>query len=308
MMGSVQVSADSLRSHPMPSRAITALIVAFWLATIGWFVSREVLPKWWAGEPPTYTIELADEANRHPIPNYWTLSYNGKNVGRLRTSLRYVEASDTFELSASSAELAFMENLNLFGVRFSIVIRDYDDRIRVSREGELRAMSTAAKLAVQSPAAHWEAPFQVKAWIEDGVLRRNGQLQIPGQKLLKIALEAGETPRGRILNPMHPVQRIVGLKPGQQWQQNVVDPRGEIIRAVVKQELHIDLPAPPSAMTAKVLSEVRPLKFNGELQSCWIIEYRGDDSVARTWVRQSDGTVLRQEAEAHGETLVLQRE
>jgi len=292
----------------MPSRAITAFIVAFWLATLGWFVSREVLPKWWVGEPPAYTIELADEANRHPIPNYWTLSYNGKNVGRLRTSLRYVEASDTFELSASSAELALMENLHLFGVRFSIVIRDYDDRIRVSREGELRAMSTAAKLAVQTPVAHWEAPFEVKAWTQDGKLRRDGQLQIPGQKLLKISLEAGEPPRGRILNPMHPVQRIVGLKPGQHWQQNVVDPRGEIIRAVVKQELHIDLPAPQSAMTAQVLSKARSLKFNGEMQSCWVIEYRGDDSVARTWVRQSDGTVLRQEAEAHGETLVLQRE
>ena len=39
-----------------------------------------------------------------------------------------------------------------------------------------------------------------------------------------------------------------------------------------------------------------------------MIEYRRDELVARTWVRVSDGKVLKQEAFQKGETLTLVRD
>ena len=43
------------------------------------------------------------------------------------------------------------------------------------------------------------------------------------------------------------------------------------------------------------------MHWNGEAVSCWVIEYRRDEPVARTWVRASDGKVLKQEAFQKGE-------
>jgi hypothetical protein len=41
---------------------------------------------------------------------------------------------------------------------------------------------------------------------------------------------------------------------------------------------------------------------------CFVITYTGGDSKARTWVRQSDGTVLQQEASVGSDELILKRE
>jgi hypothetical protein len=50
------------------------------------------------------------------------------------------------------------------------------------------------------------------------------------------------------------------------------------------------------------------LNVKGEDVSCWVIEYRRKEPVARTWVRASDGKVLRQEAFEKGESLTFERE
>jgi hypothetical protein len=51
------------------------------------------------------------------------------------------------------------------------------------------------------------------------------------------------------------------------------------------------------------------LVWDGTEVDCWQIEYRepGHKPAARTWVRRSDGLVLRQEAGHAGVELVLER-
>jgi hypothetical protein len=70
--------------------------------------------------------------------------------------------------------------------------------------------------------------------------------------------------------------------------------------------------AAPIALDARVLPDPQVMEWDGADHLCHVIEYRGDvrgdEFVARTWVRQTDGAVLRQQADAHGDTLVLQRE
>jgi hypothetical protein len=91
----------------------------------------------------------------------------------------------------------------------------------------------------------------------------------------------------------------------------LTDPRSDILRAVVARALGGQAPsfaAPPAALLAHVLQEPQVMEWNAESHLCLVIEYRGEEYTARTWVRQTDGIVLRQEADAHGETVVLQRE
>src|SRR5262245_52600598 len=89
----------------MPSRPLVLAIAAFWLLTVGWFVARDVWPHWRPNEPPRFTIELADEALRQMAPVRWTFLRNGTKVGTIRTSLRYHDPDDTFELTAESGQL-----------------------------------------------------------------------------------------------------------------------------------------------------------------------------------------------------------
>src|SRR5438128_2544272 len=84
--------------RPMASRTLTFLIVAGWLASTGWFVARDVWPQLRSGEPPPFTIELADEALRQLVPTRWTVRHNGQPVGTVRTTLIYDEKTDSFAM------------------------------------------------------------------------------------------------------------------------------------------------------------------------------------------------------------------
>jgi hypothetical protein len=279
----------------MPSRPVTFAIIAFWLLTAGWFVSRDVLPHWRTGEPPPYTIDLADETLQHVVIR-WTFTLNDRKAGTIRTGLIYRDSDDTFEWTASSPELT----LATIG-EISVVVRDFDDAARVTREGDLRALKTNVRLGVQG--LNLTATFEMTADVRQGRLYRHALFAAPGFARREWTLEPTDPPRGNVLNPMHPIPRITGLRPGQEWRQPLTDPRSDIIRTIMP-----GLPESPPALQARVLMEPRIIEWNGESHTCLVIEYSGDEYTARTWVRESDGMVLRQEAEAHGETLVLQRE
>jgi hypothetical protein len=294
----------------MPSRPITVAIIAFWLFTAGWFVVRDIGPFGQTGDAPPYTIELSDEANRPIVPDRWTCTLNGHKIGTVRTLLAYEPRDDTFEFRAKCPEIKLLEaDLPLAG-RVRVLVKDYDDRVRVSREGELRAMETSAMLTVEGIGPLLAARVELSAEVRRGRLERHALLEATGIGRYAPRLESTDPPRGTVLNPMHPVPKITGLQPGKTWRQPLTDPRTDILRAAFAQ-LPVKvplLPETPAVLTALVLPDQRLLDWNGP-QSCFVIEYRGDeDYIARTWVRISDAAVLRQEAGAHGETVVLQRE
>jgi hypothetical protein len=296
----------------MPSRPLTLAIVVFWLATVGWFFARDVWPHWRPGDPPPYTIELADEALRQMVPVRWTFLRNGTKLGTIRTNLNYNESDDTFELSAFSKEL------KLAGLGFvEIQAEDYNDLIRVTRDGELRAMTTDVKLVVSGLGPEFVGHAHIEARMRRGRLERQFRLEAPILGTFAPELEPAPPIRGSVLNPTHPINRINGLRPGQHWRQPLNDPRSEIIKLALGRLMNGgpagSLPeTAPVALAAEVLPQPQDLEWEGVAHPCLVIEYRGDlqgdEITARTWVRQSDGLVLRQEVEAHGEKLVLQRE
>jgi hypothetical protein len=240
------------------------------------------------------------------VPTRWTFSINGQKGDALRTVMRYHEADDTFELSGTCPRTTLAKIGDV-----EVLARDYEDTVRVTANGELRRMHSAVRLVLRGFGPELEARFETNAEVRRGRLERSGVFEAPGLGRTELTLDPTDPPRGSVLNPMHPVPRISGLRPGQEWRQPLTDPRSDILRAVVARALGGQSPsfaAPPAALLARVLPEPQMMEWNAESHLCLVIEYRGEEYTARTWVRQTDGMVLRQEADAHGETVVLQRE
>src|SRR5262245_58802762 len=76
--------------YDMPPRQLTVAIVVGWLASSGWLFHRELWPNLRPGEPPPYTIDLADEAQRHDIPIAirWAILRGGQPIGQLHTTVK----------------------------------------------------------------------------------------------------------------------------------------------------------------------------------------------------------------------------
>jgi hypothetical protein len=279
----------------MPSRFLILVIVTFWLATTGWFVAREVVPRWRSGDAPPYVIELADEALKNPAPIKWRLVRNGKEIGLVRTSMQYRDADNLFELKAESERI----DLGHIGP-IEVSAQKLKNTLRVNHDGELRGLQTHVELESLGAVVSVDITAEVKG---DRIVR-SCVIESPAGPL-KPALEPVAYRRGSVLNSMHPVNRLTGLRPGQRWRVPLFDPLSDALRSAVPN----GSPEPAvQFLNAEVLPQTQLVEWDGAPQICLVIEYSGDEFFGRTWVRVSDGLVIRQEAKAHQEELVLRRE
>jgi hypothetical protein len=280
----------------MPPRLFTLAVVAFWLATSGWLFYRELWPKLRPGEPPPYTIDLVDEARQHTTPILWSVYRGQQKIGKARTWVTYRESDDTFELHGA------MDQLELYrSALVTVVVQHAANMNRISRDGELREMSTDIALALPRLELKLKAHFDGQ--VQGRLFHARGWVEWPGGRkdmsIEPVALSA----YGAVLNPLQPVNRIQGLKPGQRWRIPLVDPLSDAVAATLP-----GLPSGPRVLDAAVLPETQLLSWDDQEVPCLVIEYTGDADVsARTWVRESDGLVLRQEAR-QGDLLILQRD
>lgn len=295
----------------MPPRWLSILIVASWLGTTGWLGYQHLAPLFVADQAPPYTIDLEDEVRQQGHIR-WTVFYNDNPCLRAETWVEPDPAGDMFELHSElhpyvgvspKAEGA----ASPFGGL--VEIRKASSVYRVTRQGDLRAvrLDLSAVMGGAVPA--------------DGSLAgevRNGRFTgrvaasspvFPGADF-KSDLDPVAVPaHGSILSPMHPVNRITGLRPGQTWRLPLVDPVPTVIAALAR-KYSAGL-APDAGGEAMVTAHVRPHTEplpDADAAPCWVVDYQGGDVTAATWVRASDGLVLRQEATRGGDRWVLQRE
>lgn len=289
----------------MPSRLACIAIVAFWLATTGWLAKRELAPRWSAGAPPAVVIELADEAIRQPMPVRWRLYRNGEAVAPARTVVEYHEPDDSFDLNST------IFGFTLLREPISVKVEELRSRQRVERSGRLIGVSTDVKLDV----AGQPIRFTLSGAVVGGEARPVCRVETPWAVLTPTLAPVPVTGAGA-LNPLHPVNKVLGLWAGRTWRQSLSDPLTDALReslaAYAKKEHGADLSAllgraGPTSLVAEVTGP-ETLNWSNAAHDCWVIRYRGEGYEARTWVRVSDGLVLRQDAAAAGEDWSLVRE
>ena len=303
----------------MPSRPVVVLILAFWSLTLGVAFYHDVWPHLNASGPPPMAVDLADEASQN-LQVRWAVLRGTEQIGTLRTSMRYVEADDTFQLTHKYTKLRFdfpgFRGLGIPDVR--IELPDLTTTTRVTREGDLREQSMTGTMDLQiAKGSEYlsvaKAEAHVTGRVEGGVFRGHCDLKSPFFNV-KRDLEPVPVPQGQALNPLQPFNRIGNIRPGQRWVVHRIDPLEEALAALFQEQLGKHGFAVPKKkeepLIAQVSSEPEALLWGkGDAEVlCWVIEYRGGDARAKTWVRVSDGKVLRQEAMMNGEMLALVRE
>lgn len=294
----------------MPSRFTTLAIVAFWLATSSWWFYQEIGVHLWPGEPPPFIIDLLDEVrSQGGVPIRWTVyrdNYklgeprddNKKKVGYAITEVKYEDQDDLFALENDFNFTDMGNVLNLAQVR------KIKSTYRVTRSGALHSIKAELELDVKL-GAKISIKVQVDGTVKNRRFSPKWRIVVPGLAEEELQTNSVEVSlRGSVLNPLHPLNRISDLRPGQSWSLPLVDPLADSVMAhVLKQTSGVKI------LQARVLPETRKLTWGVSEVPCLVIDYRNEEINACTWVRQSDGLVLQQEVvSAQGERLILHRE
>ena len=294
----------------MPPRWLSILIVAVWLLFSGRLVVRDLLPRLMPGQPPPYSIDLVEEVRNGRGHVDWTVVHDGKSVFESRTRILHPE-HDVFEMTAKFVPLEKGERVALHGM----LVRELASTYRVTAAGDLLGVSVrvvGTPQLAQTIRLLGDTDFQITI---DGTVKSNRleprvRLGIGEKDVREFALPGVVVRRGgSVLLPLHPVNRITGLSPGQKWQMTVLDPLGDSLAALQGGggELRI--------LRAHVRDEpaefVAPVSKHGKIRKpvpCLVIDYEGDDFTASTWVECERGLVMCQEATIGGDRWLMFRE
>lgn len=282
----------------MPPRYLTITIVAFWLAATSWLFVRELKPRLWPSGAPPFSIDLTEEAQSN-ITTHWTIYKEDADHGYCRTWIRYRPHDDTYELHGEFKLWTKERGARLPDL---VIMSMY----RVTREGHLREISAGlsanliATVAVEGRIAGKvdNGLFAPEIWITKPVEFR--------QELKPVAVTEG----GSVLNPLQPLHRLPGLRKGQRWEIPLVDPLSDVAHKYLKEVAGTLVNRQLRILQAEVLPQTEILVWgsDNERVRCLVIEYHGEDTYARTWVRERDGMVLRQEIKQDREHLTLVRD
>jgi hypothetical protein len=289
----------------MPSRWLSASILAFWLATTGWLVWHDLWPIWRSGEPPPYHIDLVEEVQKGDrLRTFWDIQRLSKdqktpvNVFRGSTWIEYRPDDDTFALHAKfqARKDSKLEPFKLMNFAVETITSEY----RVNRAGQLRALEAEVNVGTSSASRS----LAVRIWGE--VIGDKFHAHIRGSIGSVDWLNSDPPPsplshNGSVLMPLHPVNRIQGLRLGQTWRQPLIDPFRDAIPGLSKGVRYVN---------ARVLPQPQILKLNQYVQvSCLVVEYESEgEKVGATWVEEDSERVQRQEAILEKNTWIMKRD
>ena len=297
----------------MPSRFGTLAIIAFWLITTTIVVRRDVWPRYFGDAPPAVAIDIADEATQ-TAPTQWVITRAGKPVGNLTARMHYDATDDTFEFTNNytTLQLELSRGMTLEVPRLTTTVR-------VSRGGALREQSMAGEMAVALGGVELgRAKAEIRGQVDQGELRSHCTIFAPPnspQPVVDRDLDPVPAPGGQVLNPLMPLNRLRGVRPGRRWVVQAVDPLAEagvlLVRELGKDSALVRaIPVPKAQELFAAVDDDPQLleRDKGEPVPCWVIRYRrGSDGEARTWVAVSDGRVMRQEAVTSGDSIRFDR-
>jgi hypothetical protein len=271
----------------MPPRLFTLAIVIAWIGMTSWLFYRDVWPRIRPGEPPPLASELDIEVTSNRAPVHWTVFKNGKESYVLKTETAYDKENDLVKVSSelkpkpgTPKDAALMERMTL------------SCEYVITREGELRKSSITLELP----------PFvqaRMDGDVRDGLFYSRVSALDLSKELKPVPVET----KGSAQNPLQPQDRFSRLSPGQRWRVPLSSPLLDALAGLIPgiKENSVQF------LDAEVLRERQSFPFGPREEDCMIIEYNGDDVHGRTWVRVSDGFVLKQEMTLHGDEWEIRR-
>lgn len=216
----------------------------------------------------------------------------------------------------------------LLGTNLHFPLNDMKSCYHVTSDGRLREVRVETEYRIVEEG---KSPLVVRMRISgrprDGRFLPRYEVGSPGAGVeLRDANEGVEavpvSARGFVLNPLHPVNQVPGLRSGRRWQTPLIDPLSfgslsaavsggsapaDLVKLQALQPGDIRLPV----LTARVTRGSCSQAWNHVEIPCWVIEYSDPDVVTLSltlWAREPDGLVLRQEADLWGDHWEFRRE
>jgi len=285
----------------MPARWKILLILAFWLGSTSWVLWAKVLRWQVTDQPPSVAFDITDEVRSQPTQwQVWRIGGNDQpdtKLGTMTTELRHERSDDTFLMLTKFPEL------KMTFASIPMKASKVDLQMRVTREGRLLSQFASATCSTDL-ASGISGTATLSASVETGQLRGNCRIESNLGNFTK-ELPPVPVPAGQILNPMMPVNRLVGVRPGKRWVIQYHNPLRDSISLLVQ------VAPKPQDLLASVRSESFDYRrVNGETTPCWVIDYESQDKTIRaeTWVERDGGRVFRQQAGADDVTLRFDRQ
>jgi hypothetical protein len=295
----------------MASRWWSLAIVLFWLVIMGPLLVREASEQLNAyQQPPRFTIDLVDEAQKAPTLVRWKLLSETKSKVVsvdffCSTWVDFNAAEDSFEMHIKpsfgdgAAPGLPLRPTSIEGVH------------TVSRDGRLvktRFTFTLPKdltppRILMRHADDLECNFEGR--IVDGKLHATLTEAIHGSELSHPYDPIPLSRDGAIFNPMHPVKRLADRRPGQRWQVPLIDPVRDVFELLNDRE-----PSHSFRMvSAHVQEEPQKFRLQSRDVNCLVIDYTDEGKwVASTWIEMNSGLVVRQMTEHDGRICEFLRE
>jgi hypothetical protein len=306
----------------MPSRWLSLTIVAFWLVAMGWLFWHELWPGWRPGEPPPFHIDLVEEVQKtNKLRITWTVQRQGsddekpRDVFRAYTSVEYLKDDDSFLLIA---EFTARKEPGTKTRPFSVAgfqVKSMSSQYRVDRMGELRSLRAEIHVTPREDVgrvmALWggdQPDSRLLLWGEvrgDQLFTHCRGTLASNERSVEINLPpAAVSHNGSVIMPLHPVNRIHGLRPGQSWRQPIIDPFRDAFAVLP------GFSGGVRYVNARVLPQAQVLKLGPSTEtSCLVIEYEDDGkNVGSTWIEEGSERVQRQEASLEGDRWIMQRD
>jgi hypothetical protein len=271
----------------MPSRPVVILILVFWLATTGWFMQREVIPRLGTGKPPQFSFDLEDEFSHRFIE--WHVFKDRKLIGTCKTTVEGKEGR-LFELTG---DYSFRPPLDV-GLGYRLA--HYTSTYTVTLDGELRNLSTRISLK----GTH-EVRVAITAWAKGDRLHPHLAVVLGKSKPAEVDLEPVPLPpKGWVLTFLHPQHRMTNLHEGQRWKVPFLNPLSTIqLNSFDKVEF--------SYLIADVHADT--ITWRKRDVDCWRIDFAepGKAPMSQLWARADNGLVIQQRGDYQGLELLLIR-
>ena len=272
----------------MPPRLISVMIVALFVVVNTSLFYAEILPRIRPGQPPSFYVDLADEAgNLRPVVN-WKVVVRGEEFLKLRTGINLVDGQeDEFWLWA---EYTQPNNTGVKPSRDFLNLKLMRNEFRIHRDGDMLGLQ--AKVQIESiRGVDFPLTLEISGNVSNGFLSPEVKVDSSlGERNFK--LEGMEVPvSGAVFQPFLPVHRILGLYPGRTWKQPFFDPLSMAFSARPTQG---GLDQGTGSVIATVHNQPVDVMWGGKKIPCLVIDYNGSDLESTVWVGAQNGMVIRQ--------------